>query len=165
MPRPDSGTWPVGWLAWIGLALRVAAAVVWIVAGSTKIPDLHAFQVLVQRYAILPLVLAGPFAVVLPFLEIGIGLYLLAGLFVRGTSFVGTVLFAVFLTAQVSALARGISIDCGCFGTIAETTVSPLTILRDFCLGIPTFFTLARPARDMSLDKLLFGNGTTRRSS
>jgi uncharacterized membrane protein YphA (DoxX/SURF4 family) len=164
MPRRAETAAHPAWLSWAGLAVRVAAAGIWIVSGAAKIPDINAFQILVQRYAILPPVLAGPFAAILPFLEVGIGVYLLAGLFVRGTALVGTLLFGVFLAAQISALARGISLDCGCFGTIAETVVSPLTILRDFALGIPTFLMLAAPARTLSLDKRFFGNGTTRRS-
>ena len=163
MPRAGKPALPRGWLAWAGLAVRVAAAGVWLVSGAAKVPDIHGFQVLVQRYAILPPTLAAPFATVLPFLEIGIGLYLLAGLFVRGTALVGTLLVAAFLAAQITALARGISLDCGCFGRIAETTVSPFTILRDFGLGVPTFVMLAAPARALSLDKRLFGSGSTAR--
>lgn len=147
------------WIGWAGLCLRVVAAGVWVVAGAAKVGQIHDFQVLVQRYAILPPVLAAPFAAVLPFLEIGIGLYLLVGLFVRGTALVGTLLFAAFLLAQVSALARGISLDCGCFGTISETTVSPLTIARDFALGVPTFVMLGWPSRVLSLDRRLFAKG------
>ena len=117
------------------------------------------FRTLVERYGILPHVLAAPFALVLPFLEIGLGLYLAAGLFVRGTAVVGTILFAVFLAAQAQAWARGLSLDCGCFGTAVQSTVGPLTILRDFALGIPTFLMLVFPARRLSLDKRLFGAG------
>jgi hypothetical protein len=118
---------------------------------------IHTFAVLVQRYAILPTSLAVPFAYILPFFEIGIGLYMAGGLFVRGTSLVGTLLFAVFLTAQISAWARGISLDCGCFGTAIQTAVGPLTIIRDFCLGIPTFLMLAFPSRKLSVDSRWFG--------
>jgi uncharacterized membrane protein YphA (DoxX/SURF4 family) len=140
----------------LGLAIRIAAAAVWIVAGVAKVPQIESFRELVGRYGILPPVLAAPFAYVLPFFEIGLGLYLAAGLFVRGSALVGTFLFAVFLTAQAQAWARGITLDCGCFGTAVQTTVGPLTLLRDIGLGIPTFLMLAFPARRFSLDKLLF---------
>ncbi len=143
-------------LSWLGFAVRLGAAAVWIVAGAAKIPQIQAFHVLVQRYGILPDVLSGPFSYILPFLELAIGLYLAVGLFVRGTSLAGTLLFAVFLAAQAWAWLRGISLDCGCFGAIAETTVGPLTMLRDFSLGIPTFLMLIFPARSFSLDRRLF---------
>ena len=148
------------WIQWLGFALRIGAAAVWIIAGAAKIPQMGSFQILVERYGILPDVLAGPFAFILPFLEIGIGLYLAAGFLVRGTALVGTLLFAAFLTAQASAWARGIQLDCGCFGAILQASVGPLTIFRDFCLGIPTFVMLAFPSRKLSLDGRLFGVNT-----
>ena len=147
----------IGPASWVGFAIRLVAAAVWIIAGAVKIPQIQAFEVLVQRYGIFPVWLSGPFATVVPFLELAIGAYLAAGLFVRGTSLVGTLLFAAFLTAQASAWFRGISLDCGCFGTALQTAVGPLTILRDFGLGIPTFLMLAFPARALSLDRRLFG--------
>ena len=150
MPRESKA------LPWLGLGIRLGAAAVWIVAGAAKVPQIQTFHVLVQRYGILPDFLSGPFAYILPFLELAIGLYLAVGLFVRGTALAGTVLLAVFLIAQASAWTRGISLDCGCFGAITETTVGPLTILRDFSLGIPTFLMLAFPARTLSLDHRLF---------
>ena len=148
---------PAGAVAWLGLVVRLGAAAVWILAGVAKIPQIHAFQVTVQRYGILPTALIGPFAYVLPFLEVALGLYLAVGLFVRGTALVGTALFAIFLAAQVSAWARGISLDCGCFGSMLETTVGPLTVFRDFSLGIPTFLMLAFPARFFSVDRRFLG--------
>jgi len=143
-------------LSWAGFVLRLAGAGVWIAAGAAKIPDIRAFHLLVDKYGILPSFLAGPFAYALPFVELAIGAYLAAGLFVRGAALAGTLLFAAFMTAQGIAWARGLTLDCGCFGTAVESTVGPLTMLRDFGLGIPTFLMLAFPARRLSLDRRLF---------
>ena len=144
-------------LPWLGLAIRVAGAAVWLIAGISKLSQISSFEALVERYGVLPHVLAAPFAYVLPFFEIGIGLYLAAGLFVRGSALVGTLLFAVFLAAQTQAWLRGLTLDCGCFGAVSRSTVGPATILRDIALGIPTFLMLALPARKLSLDSRLFG--------
>ena len=155
--RKNAAYWGRNALPWLGLAIRLGAAFVWIFAGATKIPQIETFHALVERYGILPHFLAAPFSYVVPFLEIGLGLYLAAGLFVRGTALAGTLLFAVFLTAQVSALARGIALDCGCFGAALQSRVGPFTILRDLALGVPTFLMLALPSRRLSLDSRLFG--------
>ena len=151
MPRKNSA------LPLLGLAIRIVAAAVWIGAGVAKIPQMDSFRDLVGRYGVLPPVLAAPFAYVLPFFEIGLGLYLAAGLFVRGSALLGSLLFLVFLAAQAQAWARGLTLDCGCFGTAVQSTVGPLTILRDIGLGTPTFLMLALPARRLSLDRRLFG--------
>jgi len=140
---------------WIGLAVRLGAAAVWIVAGVAKIPDIEGFRVQVERYLILPHVLAVPFAYLLPFFEVGLGLYLGAGLFVRGSAFVGSAVMVLFLVAQVEAWARGLSIDCGCFGTLSQTRVGLMSVLRDLALGLPTFVMAAFPARGLSIDTLL----------
>ncbi len=140
----------------VGLVLRLAAAAVWLLAGGAKVFDLPGFRLEVARYGILPDFLLSPFAYVLPFLEIGIGVYLALGLFVRTAALIGTLLFASFLGAQVWALANGIVLDCGCFGPVLQATVGPLTLIRDFSLGLPTFLMLAFPARVASLDRRLF---------
>jgi uncharacterized membrane protein YphA (DoxX/SURF4 family) len=92
----------------LGLGLRLCAAVVWVVAGATKLPQMQDFRILVERYEILPYVLAAPFAYLLPFSEIAIAIYLGLGLFIRGTALVGTFFFVAFIAAQASVWARGL---------------------------------------------------------
>lgn len=161
MPQASSAP-TVGWqtraaLPWVGFTVRLMAAAVWILAGATTIPDLGAFAVQVDEYQVLPAFLVVPLADILPFFEIFLGLYLVAGLFVRASALVGTILFAVFAAAQLQAVIRGLVLDCGCFGAVARTTVGPWTIIRDVILGIPTFVMLAFPSRRLSLDSRLFG--------
>ena len=45
------------------------------------------------------------------------GALLLAGLLTRGAAAVAGLLMLVFVAGIASAWARGLSIDCGCFGT------------------------------------------------
>ncbi len=144
-------------LSWLGFGIRLIGAAVWIIAGASKLPDLGVFAAQVDRYQLLPHVLGAPLAYILPFFEIFLGLYLAVGLFVRASALAGTVLFVIFLAAQVQALARGLTLDCGCFGTLSQSAVGPWTLLRDTGLGLPTFLMLAFPARRLSLDRRLFG--------
>jgi uncharacterized membrane protein YphA (DoxX/SURF4 family) len=146
-----------GAVSWSAFAIRIVGALIWILAGTSKLPDLGGFAVQVDRYQLLPHALGAILAYTLPFLEIFLGLYLGAGLFIRASAFVGTVLFAAFLALQIQALIRGLTLDCGCFGTFSKTTLGPWTLLRDFALGLPTFIMLALPARKFSLDSRLFG--------
>jgi len=52
----------------------------------------------------------------LPFLEIAIGLLMIIGFGVRASAAAAGVFMVVFIAAVASAWARGLSIDCGCFG-------------------------------------------------
>jgi Methylamine utilisation protein MauE len=63
----------------------------------------------------------------------------------------------LFLISQSQAWARGLSLDCGCFGTLTHEQVGLPTILRDLALGLPSLAMVWRqPARTLSLDAQLF---------
>ncbi len=144
-------------LPWIGLATRLLAAAVWLVAGVSKIADLEHFHAQVHAYKLLPGALEAPFAYALPFVEVGLGLYLAVGLLIRGAAALSVVLMIVFIAAMAQAWARGLSLDCGCFGSLAKEKIGLGTILRDAALGIPGLIMLIRPAGFLSLDRRLLG--------
>jgi uncharacterized membrane protein YphA (DoxX/SURF4 family) len=105
---------------WLAVAARVALAAVWLYAGVAKASDPGRFLVGVNAYQLLPDWLARATAYGLPFLEIGIGVLLLAGLATRLAAVLSMLLLAVFVAGVSSAAARGLSIDCGCFGSGGE---------------------------------------------
>lgn len=144
-------------LPWLGLAIRLVAAAIWLVAGAAKLPELETFRQQVLRYDVLPGALVTPFAYALPFVEVGLGLYLALGLFVRATAGATTLLMLVFISAQAQAWARGLILDCGCFGAISREPVGLASVLRDAALGIPGLVLLLWPARRWSLDRRLLG--------
>jgi uncharacterized membrane protein YphA (DoxX/SURF4 family) len=141
----------------VGLAIRVTAGLVWLVAGAAKIADLEQFRVQVEAYRLVPGGLEAAFAYALPFLEVGIGLYLIVGLLVRGTAAVSCVLMALFVVAMVQARLRGLVLDCGCFGALARQPIGWWTIARDVALGVPGLVMMLLPARFLSLDARLLG--------
>ena len=141
----------------LGVTIRLAAAAVWIVSGSAKVVDLQHFHAQVDQYRLLPHALEAPFAYTVPFVELLVGLYLAVGLLTRAAAAAACVLMVLFLVAQAQAWARGLSLDCGCFGTLAHERVGLVTILRDVALGIPSLVMLLRPARALSLDARMFG--------
>jgi uncharacterized membrane protein YphA (DoxX/SURF4 family) len=143
-------------LPWIGLAVRLIAAAIWLVAGIAKVADLTAFKQEVAAYDVVPS-LAEPIAYGLPFVEIGLGVYLALGLLVRPAAALSFALMLLFIGVQAQAWARGLSIECGCFGGLSKETVGAGTILRDILLTIPSLVLLVKPARHLSLDARLLG--------
>jgi uncharacterized membrane protein YphA (DoxX/SURF4 family) len=144
-------------LPWAGLVVRLAGAAVWLFAGVTKLTDLDGFRLQVHGYQLLPSGAEAAFSYALPLVEVVLGLYLLVGALVRPAAVVSCVLMAIFIVAEAQAWARGLSIDCGCFGTTVRTTVGATTILRDVALGIPFYLMAWRPARRLSVDEALLG--------
>jgi uncharacterized membrane protein YphA (DoxX/SURF4 family) len=144
------------WASPAGTVIRLVAAAVWLVAGLAKVVDLEHFHAQVDQYRLLPGSLEAPFAYALPFAEIVVGVYLAIGLFIRPAAALACVLMVAFLIAQGQAWARGLSLDCGCFGSLAHERVGLGSILRDIALGLPSAVMLWRPARAFSLDSRLF---------
>ncbi|MBW8765375.1 MAG: DoxX family membrane protein [Geodermatophilales bacterium] len=125
-------------LPWLGTVARLLVGGVFVVAGALKLPDPAAAVRAVRAYRLLPEALVAPVAFGLPAVEIAVGLALLAGVFVRTAAIASAVLLAVFIAAVGSAWARGLQIDCGCFGNggqvAAGQTAYPAEILRDIAL-------------------------------
>ena len=142
---------------WLGLAVRLIAAGIWLVAGVAKALDFTAFQAQLQGYDLLPSGLVTPVGYLLPLAEIVLGMYLLVGALVRPAAIVSTVLMAIFVAAQAQAWARGRVIDCGCFGSLDLQRAGGDTILRDLALAAPGVVLAIWPARHLSVDQALLG--------
>jgi len=85
-------------------------------AGLTKIPDPAGFAGIVAAYQLLPQGWALPVAYLLPWLELFCGLALITGLAARGAIIWVSLQLVLFLAALGINLARGLEVDCGCFG-------------------------------------------------
>ncbi|WP_431678030.1 MauE/DoxX family redox-associated membrane protein [Kitasatospora sp. KL5] len=144
---------------WIGLAARLGLAVVWGWAGLAKISDPAEAAQAVRAYEILPESLVKPAGYGLPFLELALALLLLIGLGTRLVAAVSALLLLAFIAGIASAWARGISIDCGCFGgggTVdASKTEYLQEILRDTGFLLLAVWLVLRPRTKFSADAWL----------
>ncbi len=123
---------------------RVILGGVLVVAGGLKVFKPAVAAGAVAAYKILPTNIAHIVGYALPWLEIAIGILLIVGLSMRLAAVVGAAVMVVFIVAIISVWARGILIDCGCFG--GGGAVDPakaaevhhaylLEILRDLALA------------------------------
>jgi uncharacterized membrane protein YphA (DoxX/SURF4 family) len=140
---------------WAATAARLLLGGVLVVAGALKLPDPAAAERAVRAYRLLPEALVGPVAFGLPVVEIAVGLALLAGVAVRGAALASAALMAVFVAAVGSAWARGLQIDCGCFGgggqVAAGQTGYPGEVARDVGLLLVSLALARWPASRLAL--------------
>ncbi len=140
----------------LGTLLRLVLGGVLVVAGALKVTNLPASALAVHAYRLLPYELGQAVGYALPILELAIGILLLLGLFTRAAALVGTVLMAAFVIGIASAWARGLAIDCGCFGgggAIApESTAYPEELTRDVLLAAAGAWLVRRPHTAYGLD-------------
>ncbi|QBJ95229.1 DoxX family membrane protein [Rhodococcus sp. ABRD24] len=100
----------------MSLLARFGLAAVWLISGWIKFIDPTQTIVAVRAYQLLPEDLVRPVAYAMPMLEIALGLFLILGLAVRLTAAVSAAALLVLISVIISVWARGLSIDCGCFG-------------------------------------------------
>ncbi|MCK7638560.1 DoxX family protein [Corynebacterium sp. CCM 9187] len=135
---------------------RLALAAVWLYSGWQKITDPVTTRQAVRAYELFSDDTADLIAVILPIGELILGVFLLIGLFLRFSAFISAVLLLVFIGGISWAWARGLSIDCGCFGGGGgnpETTWwSYLSeILRDVVFLVLSWIVLRWPFRRFAL--------------
>ncbi|MCE5315199.1 MAG: MauE/DoxX family redox-associated membrane protein [Armatimonadota bacterium] len=94
---------------------RIILAVVFIYAAVGKMLDPSKFADSVAGFRILPIWTVNIFAIVLPWVELLCGISLLTGIIARSGGLLLAGLNVVFIVAAASAMARGLSIECGCF--------------------------------------------------
>ena len=133
----------------VGTVARLGLAAVFLVSGVLKAIDPDATYVAVRAYDVLPKAGVALVAGALPWLEIVLGLLLLAGIATRAVAAVSAVLFVVFIAGVTQAWARGLSIDCGCFGgggavEPGQTTYG-LELLRDAGFLLMAGWLIVRP--------------------
>jgi len=142
---------------WIGLFARLILGGVLLVAGYLKAFSPDKSMMAVRAYELLPIWLANVLGIILPWLEIGAGLLLIIGVAIRYAALFGSALMVLFIVAIAQAWARGLSIDCGCFGgggTIDPGKTKYLEeILRDTGLALLGLYLLRYPLTKFALEK------------
>ena len=112
------------------LILRLLLGAVFIYAAYTKLRQSWLlFALSIDSYQLLPEWAVFALARTLPWLELALGVLLIAGVALRFLSIVATAILGLFFTVMLVSYFRGAGIDCGCFGVGEALSVK--TLLRD----------------------------------
>jgi uncharacterized membrane protein YphA (DoxX/SURF4 family) len=135
------------------LIMRVGLGGMFLVAGVLKIGHADEFASQIAGFQLLPQPLIAPLALLLPFLESMVGLYLIAGLFTRFAACFAALEMAVFAAAIASAVVRGIHTSCGCFGPSDHTMTSWPEAGRDLGLTLVAAIIAWRAPGALAVDR------------
>lgn len=102
------------------LFCRLAVGGLFIYAGLVKIIEPLDFAQNIMGYRLVGRTLAFAAALYLPWLELMAGVFLVAGFMKRASAVVISVLLVFFLALTVVTMARGIDVECGCFGALSR---------------------------------------------
>ena len=109
---------------------QIALGAVFVAAAIPKIADPPAFAHMIYNYRLVPGSFVNALALVMPWIELVVGLLLVLGVWRREAALVAAVLLLVFLGAIGWNLARGHAIDCGCFD-VRSAGKTPEQLLSD----------------------------------
>lgn len=123
------------WRTGAALVARMVVTVVFLGAALPKLADPAAFARDIANYRLVPGVAAGGLAVYLPWFELVLGCALWAPSHVRPAARgLAIGLLTVFVLALLSALVRGLDVDCGCFGSDGGSSSLLWAVARDLGL-------------------------------
>jgi len=129
-------------------------------AGIAKAMDRQEAILAVGSYDVMPRNMVEAVATLLPWAEIGVGVLLVLGLFTRFAGIATAALAALFIAGMGQAKARGLAIDCGCFGGGGPGQgVSWLDIARDVPVLLAGLYLAARPRGPLQLDNYFESEG------
>lgn len=114
--------------------LRLVVGAMFVYGAYFKVLHPQTFAMSVRSYQILPIALTNFFAIALAWSELMAGALLILGVFTRQAAGSLAILLTVFIAAMIAVLAKGIVIDCGCFGPEGSMTVGWLAIVRNLVL-------------------------------
>ncbi len=131
--------------------LLLGALLVW--TGAAKVGHPEALASAIAGFRLLPSAVVAPLAVILPYFEILLGLYLIAGLFTRIAGWVAAAQFLVYAGAIASAVLRGIPANCGCFGPGDAAVADWPHVAFDLALAALAIFIALRAPGAFALDR------------
>ena len=132
------------------LIARILIGGILIYSSLEKFIDPSGFASAINNYHIVPFGLENSFAIILPWLELIIGICLILGIFIDGAGFLVIIVMVIFIIAITYALLSGYNIECGC-GLKPGEMVGVQKIIEDFTYLILAWMILKRPKRRFEL--------------
>ena len=132
-------------------AFRLVLGITFVYASIDKVLHPDQFAKIIYYYKLMPGDLINVFALLLPWIELIAGIFLIFGYWEKSAALLITLLLVVFLVALTSAFARGIDISCGCFSTTSRVKGHVLSyIFRDALMIVAVLMILAARERFLS---------------
>jgi len=128
-------------------AFRLIVGGLFIYAGVIKIADPLGFARDIQNYRVLPPAACLFIALALPWFEALSGAFLIVGIFKRTSAWLLSFLLAGFIVLVVVTMARGLDVDCGCFGSLSRKADGRLILEDALMLFMALEVALSSPGR------------------
>ncbi len=116
------------------IVVRIAIGSIFIASSIPKLRQPYDFLASVYSYKLVGFQFGVAVAMVLPWVELFVGICLVGGILVTGALLASIGLFAMFSLVLASVLWRGLNISCGCFNSSDTNIISYWTFIRSASL-------------------------------
>ncbi|MCX6163879.1 MAG: DoxX family membrane protein [Ignavibacteriae bacterium] len=126
---------------YLQFVLRFIIGGMFIYVAYNKLVNPEEFAKAIYNYKMLPFWVINIMAIILPYIELFSGIFLMLGIYKKGNSAIIAISLFIFIIALTTAYARGLNIDCGCgFSSLIQETASKnelvIRIFEDICMLI-----------------------------
>jgi uncharacterized membrane protein YphA (DoxX/SURF4 family) len=135
------------------LTFRLVLGFIFILAAISKVTDPLGFSQSIYNYKLMPDFTINFLAIAFPWIELVTGIFIVFGIAVKENSAILSGLLMIFILAIAVSLARGLDIDCGCFGTVDGAKVGIKKILENVGLFILGLILIKFDSNFLSLSK------------
>lgn len=133
------------------LILRLVVGYIFISYGVGKISNPEKFAGEIANYSLLPEVFLNLFALILPWVEVIVGVLISLGVRVKASSLVSSSLMFMFILAVIWAMAMGLDINCGCSTTNPQKVGLP-KLIENLLLFLASIVLFIFPSTRFSFD-------------
>jgi len=113
---------------------QIAIGLILVWAGLAKVGDPRSFAEQVHNFRMVPMALENLVAITLPWIELLAGLALLTRARARAGAVIASGLMVAFTLGVAIAFARGLDIECGCFGTSDASRVGAVKLFENLVM-------------------------------
>jgi putative oxidoreductase len=145
--------YPVTLVRYLCLLIRLVTGGVFIVSSMSKLPMQSRFVEVVQSFQLLPGPLTVAYGLVLPWVELLVGCYLVLGILVKPGAIITILMCISFLIANISSVIRGEYYCPGCFGELFALSVTQaITIDILIIIGAAVLLLVTKKIELLSFD-------------
>jgi len=118
--------------------LRLILGGLFIYASIHKLAEPAEFAKIIYNYKLFPDFLIYPMAIIVPWLELTAGFFLVTGMYPRAAAVIISIMLCAFIIALTMNMVRGLDFNCGCFSSNGNESDGPLgLVIRDILLLTP----------------------------
>ena len=145
----------------ITAAMRILLGLMFIFSGYFKAADQDSFLRILKLYNILPESILPISVIIMPFMELTLGIFLILGYKIRASSLISMVLMVIFLMFLLINIYRGESFDCGCFkfekfGLGIDEKIGFKAVIRNIILFVLFAIIFRAKKHKLSLDNTIW---------